>query len=67
LFNTGGLTISVSAETHQLPLFILVGSSLKPWNLNQLWASSVETARKKPDLRALEAGVNAWFQQNGAK
>jgi alpha-D-xyloside xylohydrolase len=64
---TGGQTISVSAETHQLPLFIRVGSSLKPWNLNQLWISSVDIARKKPDLRLLEATVTAWYQQNAGK
>jgi alpha-glucosidase (family GH31 glycosyl hydrolase) len=60
----GGQTISVSAEPHQLTLFIRVGSSLKPWNLNELWLESLEIARKKPDLRALEASVNAWFEKS---
>jgi alpha-glucosidase (family GH31 glycosyl hydrolase) len=60
----GGQTISVNAETHQLPIFIRVGSSLKPWNLNQLWTDSVEVARKKPDLRPLDASLNAWFQKS---
>jgi alpha-glucosidase (family GH31 glycosyl hydrolase) len=59
----GGQTISVSAETYQIPIFIRVGSSLKPWNLKQMWLESVDIARKKPDLRALETGVNAWFQK----
>jgi hypothetical protein len=59
----GGQTISVTAEPYQLPLFIRVGSSLKPWNVNRLWMESVEIARKKPDLGALEAGVNAWFEK----
>ena len=59
----GGQTISVNAETHQLPLFIREGSSLKAWNLNQLWMESGEIARKRPDLRALEAGVKVWFEK----
>ena len=59
----GGQTISVSAEPHQLPLFIRVGSSVKLGNLNQLWMESVEIARKKPDLKALEASVKAWIEK----
>ena len=59
----GGQTISVSAETYQIPIFIRVGSSLKPWNLKQMWLESVDIARKKPDLHALETGVSAWFQK----
>ena len=43
----GGQTISVTAEPYQLPLFIRAGSSLKPWNLNQLWMESVAIARRK--------------------
>jgi len=59
----GGQTVSVTTEPYQLPLFIRAGSSLKPWNLKQLWTESVEIARRKPDLRALEAGINAWFEK----
>jgi alpha-D-xyloside xylohydrolase len=60
---TGGQTISVSAETHQMPMFIRVGSSLKGWNLNQMWQESTEIAKKRPDLRALEASVKTWFEK----
>ena len=63
----GGQTISVSAEIHQLPLFIRVGSSLKPWNLNQMWRDAMTAARQKPDLRRLEARVNAWFEKEGVR
>jgi len=59
----GGQTISVGAEAHQLPIFIRVGSPVKPWNLNQLWQESVEIARKKPDLKPLDATVRAWFEK----
>jgi alpha-glucosidase (family GH31 glycosyl hydrolase) len=61
----GGQTISADADTHQLPTFIRVGSSLKPWNLNELWRESVEIARKKPDLKPLDASVKAWFEKQG--
>ncbi len=50
----GGQTISVAADTYQLPIFTRVGSSVKLPNLNQLWKESVEIAKKKPDLRSLE-------------
>jgi len=46
-----------------LPLFVRVGSSVKLSNLNQLWRESVEIARKKPDLKALEASVKMWFEK----
>ena len=59
----GGQTITVSAEPHQLPIFIRVGSSLKPWNLNQMWMDSMASAKKKPDLRALETTINSWFEK----
>jgi len=57
----GGQTVSVNAEAHQLPIFIRVGSSLKPWDLNQMWIDSMQAAKKKPDLRVLEASINGWF------
>jgi len=60
----GGQTISVSAETYQQPIFIRVGSSLKGWDLKRMWQESTEIARRKPDLHALEASVNAWFEKN---
>jgi alpha-glucosidase (family GH31 glycosyl hydrolase) len=59
----GGQTISVSAETHQIPIFIRAGSSVKLPNLDQLWLESVEIARKKPNLRMLETSINAWFEK----
>jgi alpha-glucosidase (family GH31 glycosyl hydrolase) len=61
----GGQTISVSAQPHQLPILVRVGSPVKLGNLNQLWMESVEIARRKPDLRALDAGVKGWFETRG--
>jgi alpha-glucosidase (family GH31 glycosyl hydrolase) len=64
---TGGQTIAVAAESHQLPIFIRVGSSLKPWNLNQLWLDSTNAAGTKPNLRALEMNVNSWFESQKSR
>ena len=58
----GGRTITVKADQHQIPLFIRVGSQLKLGDLNREYRESVEIARKKPDLKALEAGVKSWFE-----
>ena len=63
----GGQTISVSAETHQLPIFIRVGSSVKLGDLNQLWRESAAIAKKRPDFRALETSVKTWFEKQGAR
>ena len=60
----GGSTITVKAEPHKIPLFIRVGSQLKLGDLNQEYKESVEIARKKPDLKALEARVKAWFEEH---
>jgi alpha-glucosidase (family GH31 glycosyl hydrolase) len=59
----GGQTISVSAETHQLPIFIRGGSSIKLGDLNQLWRESAQIAKNKPNLRELETSVNGWFEK----
>jgi alpha-D-xyloside xylohydrolase len=59
----GGRTITVKAEPHQIPLFIRVGSLVRPGDLNQEYRESVEIARKKPDLKALEAEVKVWFDR----
>ena len=60
---SGGQTITVRAETHQMPLFIREGSSVKLGDLNQEWQESIAIARKKPDLRMLDAEVKAWFDK----
>ncbi len=60
----GGQSITVSAELHQLPLFIRAGSNLDLGDLNQQWQESREIAQKKPDLKALDAEVRKWFDEN---
>jgi len=51
----GGQTIDTRAELHQIPLFVRVGASLPLGDLDREWQESLEIARRKPDLRALEA------------
>jgi alpha-glucosidase (family GH31 glycosyl hydrolase) len=50
----GGQTIEVPAELHQIPLFIRTGANLPIGDLNREWQESLEIARKRPDLKALE-------------
>jgi len=59
----GGETITVNAGLHQIPLFVRVGSSVKLGDLNQEWKESHAIAEKKPDLRALDAELRAWFEK----
>ncbi|HJT70707.1 MAG TPA: TIM-barrel domain-containing protein [Terriglobales bacterium] len=59
----GGQTIIASAEPHQIPLYVRVGSNLELGDLNQEWRDSVEAAHNKPDLKTLDAGVKSWFEK----
>ena len=65
----GGRSATVSAETHQLPLFVRVGSTVNLGDLSNEWKESVEIAAKKPDLKALDAELKAWWdkQRSGAE
>ena len=62
----GGRTITVKAELHQLPLFIRVGSSVQLGDLNREWKESHAIAEKKPDLKALDAELKAWWDRRKA-
>ncbi len=59
---SGGQTITVHAELHQMPLFIRVGSNIELGDLNKEWSESLAIAQTKPDLKALDAEVKAWFE-----
>jgi len=61
----GGQVVTVDAAPHQIPLFVRVGSPLFLGDLNHEWQESQTAAKSKPDLKALEASVNAWFAKNG--
>jgi alpha-glucosidase (family GH31 glycosyl hydrolase) len=60
---TGGQTIMVHTDPHQLPIFIRVGSSVNLGDLNLQWEQSVKLARERPDLKALDAEVKAWLEK----
>jgi len=57
----GGQTITIKTELHQIPIFIREGSKLDLGDLNKEWTESVAIAAKRPDLKALDAELKAWF------
>jgi alpha-D-xyloside xylohydrolase len=59
----GGQTIRVNAELHQLPIFIRVGSDVELGDLNKEWSDAIATANVRPDLKALDAELKAWFDR----
>jgi alpha-glucosidase (family GH31 glycosyl hydrolase) len=59
----GGRTIEVKAEPHQIPVFVRVGSKVELGDLNKEWQESSEIAKKRPDLKALDAEVKAWWDK----
>jgi alpha-D-xyloside xylohydrolase len=63
----GGQTITVSAELHQIPLFIRVGAKIRPGDLNAEWQESEKIAKTRPDLKSLDAQVRTWFEQNSSR
>lgn len=60
----GGQTVTVTAEAHQIPLFIRVGSEVDIGDLTREWQESLRVAQQKPDLKSLDAEVTAWFEKN---
>ncbi|HET9132105.1 MAG TPA: TIM-barrel domain-containing protein, partial [Terriglobia bacterium] len=62
----GGQVVTVDAAPYQIPLFVRVGSPLFLGSLEYEWQESQKIARVKPDLKKLEADVNAWFAKNGS-
>jgi alpha-glucosidase (family GH31 glycosyl hydrolase) len=59
----GGQTITVKADLHQMPIFVREGASIALGDLNKEWQESTEIASRKPDLKALDAEVSAWFKK----
>jgi alpha-D-xyloside xylohydrolase len=59
----GGQTVTVRSELHQMPIFLREGSKIDVGDLNKEWNDSVEIASHKPDLKSLDAGAAAWFDQ----
>lgn len=57
----GGRTITVAADVHQIPLFVREGSGVDLGDLNREYEEAQAAAKRRPDLKALDAGVAAWF------
>jgi alpha-D-xyloside xylohydrolase len=62
---SGGQTIEVPAELHQIPLFIRAGADVKLGDLNLEYKESLAIAQQKPDLKRLDAELKAWFEKQG--
>jgi alpha-D-xyloside xylohydrolase len=60
----GGQTITVETELHQIPIFIRDGSRIELGDLNKEWSESIIAAETRPDLKALDAEVKAWFEKS---
>jgi alpha-D-xyloside xylohydrolase len=57
----GGRTITVAADVHQIPLFIREGSGVDLGDLNREHDEALAAAKRRPDLKTLDAGVADWF------
>jgi alpha-D-xyloside xylohydrolase len=58
---SGGRTVTVPAEMHQIPLFVRVGSDIELGDLNAEYRESLAAARQKPDLARLDAELRSRF------
>jgi alpha-glucosidase (family GH31 glycosyl hydrolase) len=63
----GGQDVIVPAEPHQIPIFVRDGSKIDLGDLNREWQESTTIAKQRPDLKALDAEVAAWFAAHGTK
>jgi alpha-glucosidase (family GH31 glycosyl hydrolase) len=63
----GGQTIRVHADLHQIPLFIRDGSPVALGDLNREYQEARAIAQNKPNLKALDAEVKAWFDKLPAR
>ena len=59
--HSGGQTITVAADVHQIPLFVREGSGLDLGDLNREYEEALTAAKKRPDLKPLDAELAAWF------
>ncbi|MEJ2108560.1 MAG: glycoside hydrolase family 31 protein, partial [Acidobacteriota bacterium] len=57
----GGRTAEISAEMHQIPLFVRVGSGVELGDLNLEYKDALKIAAQKPDLARLDAELKSEF------
>ena len=50
--------------THQLPIYVRVGSKVELGDLQKEWTESVAIANTRPDLKSLDAEVRQWFDKH---
>jgi len=60
---SGGQTITVPAELHQIPLFIRSGANIKLGDLDAEYKEALAIAQQKPDLKRLDAELKTWFDK----
>ncbi len=60
----GGQTVTVNAPLFQMPIFIRDGAQVKLGDLHREWHDAAVAADTRPDLKALDAEVREWFEQN---
>jgi len=59
---SGGQTVTVRSELHQIPIFVREGSKIELGDLNKEWQESISIASTKPNLKTLESEVVSWFK-----
>jgi alpha-glucosidase (family GH31 glycosyl hydrolase) len=57
----GGRMVTVPADVYQIPLFVRESNGLDLGDLNDEYKEALAAARQRPDLKALDAEVAAWF------
>jgi alpha-D-xyloside xylohydrolase len=57
----GGRMVTVHADVHQIPLFVREGSRVDLGDLNREYEDALAAARTRPELKALDAELAAWF------
>lgn len=60
----GGKTIQVTAEIHQIPLFVRVGAKVDLGDLNKEYEEAVAIAKNPPDLKTLDAELRLHLEKN---
>jgi len=59
----GGQTVTVRAESHQIPIFVRKESGIILGDLNAEWEESFKVASQRPNLSILDAEVRSWFER----
>jgi hypothetical protein len=58
----GEALVAVRADVHQIPLFVREGGGIDLGDLNREYDEALAVSRKRPDLKALDKELAAWFE-----